>query len=326
MKHVFLGNLDVSRIGLGAMTMAGTYTSGGGLDDAESIRAIHRALDLGVTHIDTAEIYGPFHSEELVGEAIKGRRDQVVVATKFGLVSHSGGGPGVTDSSPANIRAAVEGSLTRLNTDHIDLYYQHRVDPNTPIEETVGALADLISQGKVLHVGLSEASPDTIRRAHAIHPLTALQTEYSLWTRDPEAELLPLLRRLGIGFVPYSPLGHGFLTGQIRTVEDIPGDDWRKTNPRFTGENFQRNLAIVDEVAAVATEAGATPAQVALAWLLAQGNDIAPIPGTRRVARVEENTAADGIELTNDQIQRLSNLTPAAGERHDEANMASIDR
>jgi aryl-alcohol dehydrogenase-like predicted oxidoreductase len=326
MKHVFLGNLDVSRIGLGAMTMAGTYTSGGGLDDAESIRAIHRALDLGVTQIDTAEIYGPFHSEELVGEAIKGRRDQVVLATKFGLVSHSGGGPGVTDSSPANIRAAAEGSLTRLGTDHIDLYYQHRVDPNTPIEETVGALADLISQGKVLHVGLSEASPDTIRRAHAVHPLTALQTEYSLWTRDPETELLPLLRRLGIGFVPYSPLGHGFLTGQIRTVEDIPDDDWRKTNPRFTGDNFQRNLAIVDEVAAVASEADATPAQIALAWLLAQGNDIAPIPGTRRVARVEENTAADGIELTTDQIQRLSNLTPAAGARHDETNMASIDR
>jgi aryl-alcohol dehydrogenase-like predicted oxidoreductase len=326
MKHVFLGNLHVSRIGLGAMTMAGTYTSGGGLDDAESIRAIHRALDLGVTHIDTAEIYGPFHSEELVGEAIKGRRDQVVLATKFGLVSHSGGGPGVTDSSPANIRAAAEGSLTRLGTDHIDLYYQHRVDPNTPIEETVGALADLISQGKVLHVGLSEASPDTIRRAHAVHPLTALQTEYSLWTRDPETELLPLLRRLGIGFVPYSPLGHGFLTGQIRTVEDIPDDDWRKTNPRFTGDNFQRNLAIVDEVAVVASEADATPAQIALAWLLAQGNDIAPIPGTRRVARVEENTAADGIELTTDQIQRLSNLTPAAGARHDETNMASIDR
>ena len=326
MKHVSLGGLDVSRIGLGAMTMAGTYTSGGGLDDAESIRAIHRALDLGVTHIDTAEIYGPFHSEELVGEAIKGRRDQVVVATKFGLVSHSGGGPGVTDSSPANVRAAVEGSLKRLGTDYIDLYYQHRVDPNTPIEETAGALAELVTEGKVRYIGLSEAGPGTIRRAHAVHPLAALQTEYSLWTRDPEAELLPLLRRLGIGFVPYSPLGHGFLTGQIRTPDDIPDDDWRKTNPRFTGENFQRNLAIVDEVAAVAAEAGATPAQIALAWLLAQGNDIAPIPGTRRVARVEENTAADGIELSGDQLERLSNLTPAAGERHDEANMAAIDR
>jgi aryl-alcohol dehydrogenase-like predicted oxidoreductase len=326
MKHVSVGGLDVSRIGLGAMTMAGTYTSGGGLDDAESIRAIHRALDLGVTHIDTAEIYGPFHSEELVGQAITGRRDQVEVATKFGLVSHSGGGPGVTDSSPANVRAAAEGSLTRLGTDHIDLYYQHRVDPDTPIEETAGALADLVTEGKVRYIGLSEAGPGTIRRAHAVHPLAALQTEYSLWTRDPEAELLPLLRRLGIGFVPYSPLGHGFLTGQIRTPGDIPDDDWRKTNPRFTGENFQRNLAIVDEVAAVAAEAGATPAQIALAWLLAQGNNIAPIPGTRRVARVEENTAADGIQLSGDQLERLSNLTPASGERHDEANMASIDR
>jgi aryl-alcohol dehydrogenase-like predicted oxidoreductase len=326
MKHVSLGGLDVSRIGLGAMTMAGTYTSGGGLDDAESIRTIHRALDLGVTHIDTAEIYGPFHSEELVGKAIKGRRDQVVVATKFGLVSHSGGGPGIVDSSAANVRAAVEGSLTRLGTDHIDLYYQHRVDPNTPIEETVGALAELIAAGKVRHIGLSEAGPGTIRRAHAVHPVAALQTEYSLWTRDPEAELLPLLRELGIGFVPYSPLGHGFLTGQIRTVDDIPDDDWRKTNPRFTGENFQRNLRIVEEVSAVGAQVGATPAQIALAWLLAQGDDIAPIPGTRRVSRVEENTAADAVELSADQLERLNNLTPAAGERHDEANMASIDR
>ena len=325
MKHVSLGGLDVSRIGLGAMTMAGTYTSGGGLDDAESIRTIHRALDLGVTHIDTAEIYGPFHSEELVGKAIKGRREQVVLATKFGLVSHAGGGPGVTDSSAANVRTAVEGSLKRLGTDHIDLYYQHRVDPNTPIEETVGALADLVAEGKVRHIGLSEASPDTIARAHAVHPLAALQTEYSLWTRDPEAELLPLLRRFGIGFVPYSPLGHGFLTGQIRTPEDIPADDWRKTNPRFTGENFRRNLAIVDEVAAIAAEVGATPAQIALAWLLAQGQDIAPIPGTRRVVRVEENTAADNVELNLDQLKRLDSLTPAAGARHDEANMASID-
>ncbi|MBT2225145.1 aldo/keto reductase [Nonomuraea sp. NEAU-A123] len=326
MKHVSLGGLDVSRIGLGAMTMAGIYTGGGGLDDAESIRTIHRALDLGVTHIDTAEIYGPFHSEEIVGRAIKGRRDQVVVATKFGLVSHSGGGPGVTDSSAANVRAAVEGSLQRLGTDHIDLYYQHRVDPDTPIEETVGALAGLVAEGKVLHIGLSEAAPATIRRAHAVHPLAALQTEYSLWTRDPEDELLPLLRELGVGFVPYSPLGHGFLTGQIRTPDDIPDDDWRKTNPRFTGENFQRNLRVVDEVQAIAAEADATPAQIALAWLLTRGDDIAPIPGTRRVARVEENTAADTVELTADQVDRLNNLTPAAGERHDETNMAAIDR
>ncbi len=326
MKHVSLGGLDVSRIGLGAMTMAGTYTSGGGLDDAESIRAIHRALDLGVTHLDTAEVYGPFHSEELVGRAINDRRDQVVVATKFGVISHTGRGPGMPDSSPANIRTVVEGSLQRLGTDRIDLCYQHRVDPRTPIEETVGALAGLVAEGKVLHIGLSEAGPGTIRRAHAVHPVAALQTEYSLWTRDPEAELLPLLRQLGIGFVPYSPLVHGFLTGQIRTVDDIPDDDWRKTNPRFTGENFQRNLRIVDEVTAVAAEAGATPAQIALAWLLTQGDDIAPIPGTRRVARVEENTAADGIELSGDQLERLNNVTPAAGERHDEANMATIDR
>jgi aryl-alcohol dehydrogenase-like predicted oxidoreductase len=326
MKHVNLGGLDVSRIGLGAMTMAGVYTSGGGLDDDESIRAIHRALDLGVTHIDTAEIYGPFHSEELVGRAISDRRDQVVVATKFGLVSHSGGGPGVIDSNAANVRAALEGSLTRLGTDHIDLYYQHRVDPNTPIEETVGALAELVTEGKVLHIGLSEASPDTIRRAQAIHPVAALQTEYSLWSRDPEAELLPLLRQLGIGFVPYSPLGHGFLTGQIRTVDDIPDDDWRKDNPRFIGENFQHNLGIVAEVQAVAAEVDATPAQIALAWLLAQGDDIAPIPGTRRIARVEENTAADSIVLSGDQIDRLNNLTPAAGERHNEESMATIDR
>ena len=325
MKHISLGGLDVSRIGLGAMSMSGYYNIGEG-SDAESIRAIHRALELGVTHLDTAEIYGPFTNEELVGRAIKGRRDQVVLATKFGLVSHSGGGPGVLDSSPANIRAAVEGSLKRLGTDHIDLYYQHRVDPKTPIEETVGALARLVAEGKVRHIGLSEAGPATIRRAHAVHPVAALQTEYSLWTRDPEAELLPLLRALGIGFVPYSPLGHGFLTGKIRSPDDLAADDWRKTNPRFAGANFHRNLRIVREVEAVAAEVGATSAQVALAWLLAQGNDIAPIPGTKRVARVEENTAADRIELSPEQIARLNNLTPASGERHDEGNMAVIDR
>ena len=326
MKNAHLGALEVSRIGLGAMTMAGTYTSEGGLDNAESIRTIHRALDLGVTHIDTAEIYGPFLSEEIVGEAIKGRRDQVKIATKFGLVSHAGGGPGVVDSSAANVTAAVEGSLKRLGTDHIDLYYQHRVDRDTPIEETAAAVADLIAQGKVLHFGLSEASPETIRRAHAVQPVTALQTEYSLWTRDVEAEILPLLRELGIGFVPYSPLGHGLLTGQIRTVDDFADDDWRRTNPRFTGENFQRNLTIVDEVKAIGAEIGATPAQTALAWILTRGDDIAPIPGTRRVARVEENTAADAIELTPAQRQRLDALRPAAGARHDDANMASIDR
>jgi aryl-alcohol dehydrogenase-like predicted oxidoreductase len=326
MKNAHLGGLEVSRIGLGAMTMAGTYTSEGALDDTESIRTIHRALDLGVTHIDTAEIYGPFHSEEIVGKAIAGRRDDIVVATKFGLVSHSGGGPGTIDSRAANVKAAVEGSLQRLGTDHIDLYYQHRVDRATPIEETVGALAELVAEGKVLHIGLSEASPETIRRAHSVHPVTALQTEYSLWTRDVEDEILPLLRELGIGFVPYSPLGHGLLTGQIRTVEDFADDDWRKTNPRFTGGNFTRNLAIVDEVKAIGAEVGATAAQTALAWLLTRGDDIAPIPGTRRVVRVEENTAADAVVLTADQLERLDSLTPAAGARHDEGSMASIDR
>src|SRR4051794_8205453 len=307
------------------MGMSAAYT-GFGTDDDESIRTIHRALDLGVTLVDTAEIYGPFTNEELVGRALKDRRDAVVLATKFGFISHGSGGPGHLDSSPANVRAAVEGSLQRLGTDRIDLCYQHRVDPNTPIEETVGALAELVAEGKVRHIGLSEAGPDTIRRAHAVHPVAALQTEYSLWTRDVEADILPLLRGLGIGFVPYSPLGHGLLTGQIRTVDDFTDDDWRKTNPRFTGENFQRNLRIVDEVRAIGAEIGATPAQTALAWLLTRGDDIAPIPGTRRVARVEENTAADAVELSAAQLDRLNNLTPAAGERHDEANMASIDR
>ena len=327
MKNAHLGDLVVSRIGLGAMTMAGTYTTGGPLDDSESVRAIHRALELGVTHIDTAEVYGPFHSEELVGRAVRGRRDEVQIATKFGLVQHRGDTHAFgSDSSPANIRAAVEGSLRRLDTDYIDLYYQHRVDPNTPIEDTAAAVADLIAEGKVRHFGLSEAAPATIRRAHAVQPVTALQTEYSLWTRDVEDEILPLLRELGIGLVPYSPLGHGLLTGQIRTVDDFNDDDWRKTNPRFTGDNFQRNLALVDEVTAIGAEIGATPAQTALAWLLSRGDDIAPIPGTRRIARVEENTAAVDIDLTTDQVQRLDSLEPAAGERHDEANMASIDR
>ncbi|MFF8228082.1 aldo/keto reductase [Streptomyces caelestis] len=324
MQHVSLGGLNVSRIGLGAMGMSAFY-SGASTDDAESVRAIHRALDLGVTHLDTAEIYGPFINEELVGEALRGRRDQVVLATKFGMFSHSGAGAYVLDSSPANIRTSVEGSLKRLGTDYIDLYYQHRVDPDTPIEETVGTLAELVAEGKIRHIGLSEAGAETIRRAHAVHPVAALQTEYSLWTRDVEAELLPLLRELGIGLVPYSPLGHGFLTGAFRSTEDIADDDWRKTNPRFTGENLKLNLRIVDEVQAIATEVDATTAQIALAWLLAQGDDVAPIPGTKRAARVEENTAADGIKLSTDQIERLNNLTPPSGARHDEANMASIE-
>jgi len=293
MKHAQLGNLEVSRIGLGAMGMSHGYT-GAGSDDEESIRTIHRALDLGVTFIDTAEIYGPYINEELVGRAIKGRRDEVVLATKFGLVAHAGAGPWNLDSSPANIRTAVEGSLRRLGTDHIDLYYQHRVDPRTPIEDTIGGVADLIKEGKVRHIGLSEAWIDTIRRAHAVHPIAALQSEYSLWTRDQD-EVLPLLRELGIGLVPYSPLGKGFLTGTIRSTDHFAPNDFRANNPRFTGENFDRNLAIADEVTAVADEAGATPAQVAIAWLLAKGTDIAPIPGTRRVVRLEENVAADEV-------------------------------
>jgi len=327
MKIAHLGSLEVGRIGLGAMTMAGTYTAEGAVDDSESISTIHRALELGVTHIDTAEGYGPFHSEEVVGKAIQGRRDQVQIATKFGILKHEddgtwGMGP---DGSAVNVRRAVEGSLTRLGTDYIDLFYQHRVDRNTPIEETVGALAELIAEGKIRHYGLSEAGAATIRRANAVHPMAALQTEYSLWTRDVEDEILPLLRELGIGFVPYSPLGHGMLTGQIRSVSDFPDDDWRKTNPRFTGENFTRNLAIVDEVTAIGAEIGATPAQTALAWILTKGDDIAPIPGTRRVGRVEENIAADTIELTSSQIERLDSLTPAAGARHDEPNMATVE-
>jgi aryl-alcohol dehydrogenase-like predicted oxidoreductase len=323
-KLIMLGDLEVSRIGLGAMGMSHGYT-GAGTDDAESIRTIHRALELGVTLIDTAEIYGPYTNEELVGRALKGRRDQAVIATKYGLVSHAGAGPWNLDSSPANIRTAVEGSLRRLGTDHIDLYYQHRVDPKVPIEDTIGAVADLVQQGKVGHIGLSEAWLDTIRRAHAVHPIAALQSEYSLWTRDQE-QVLPLLRELGIGLVAYSPLGHGFLTGKIRSESDFGPDDFRATNPRFTGENFQRNLALADEVQAIAAEAGATPAQVAIAWLLAKGDDIAPIPGTKRVSRVEENVAADGLVLTAEQLAKLDALPPAAGGHHNEAQMQMIER
>ena len=325
MKNARLGDLAVARIGLGAMGMSHGYT-GAGTDDDESIRTIHRALDLGVNFIDTAEIYGPYVNEELVGRALKDRRDDVVLATKFGLVSHAGQGTWNRDSSPANIRTAVEGSLRRLGTDRIDLYYQHRVDPNTPIEDTVGAVAELIAEGKVRHIGLSEAWVSTIRRAHAVHPITALQSEYSLWTRDQEPQVLPLLRELGIGFVPYSPLGKGFLTGTIRSIDQFDPNDFRASNPRFTGENFQRNLRIADEVQAVAADAGVTPAQVALAWLLAKGDDIAPIPGTRRVARLEENVAADNVVLTADQMKRLDELTPASGGHHNEAQMEMIER
>jgi len=332
MKHVLLGDLSVSRLGLGCMGMSAFY-AGAGADDAESIRTIHRALDLGVDFIDTAEMYGPYLNEELVGRAIAGRRDEVVLATKFGQISHRDGGhaPGATieqmrrlDSTPENIRISVEGSLKRLGTDRIDLYYQHRVDPSTPIEDTVGALADLVSEGKIRAIGLSEASPETIRRAQAVHPIAALQTEYSLWTRDPETGVLPVVRELGIGFVPYSPLGRGFLTGGITSRADLAADDFRTANPRFAEGNFEQNLEIVAQVRAVAAELGATPAQVALAWLLAQGDDIAPIPGTKRVSRLEENVGADAVDLSPAQVERLGAIAAAAGERY--ADMSSIDK
>lgn len=324
MDYTTLGELGhVSRIGLGAMTMSAFYT-GAGSDDAESIRTIGRALDLGVTLIDTAEIYGPFTNEELVGRAIKGRRDDVAVATKFGSYRHgAGGGPWQRDSSPANIRLAVEGSLSRLGVERIDLYYQHRVDPATPIEDTVGALAELVEQGKIAHIGLSEASTETIRRAAAVAPIAAVQTEYSLWTRDVEAEILPTTRELGIGFVAYSPLGRGFLTGAIRSTDAFADDDFRKHNPRFTDENLAANLALVDEVEAVAKDAGATPGQVALAWLLAK--DVVPIPGTKHADRVAENSAAVDVNLTSEQLARLDALRPAVGDRYDAAGLSGVN-
>ena len=325
MKRVKLGDLEVSRIGLGAMGMSTVYIDPS-VDESQAIATIHRALELGVTFVDTAEVYGPYTNEELVGRALAGRRDQVVLATKFGMISHVDSGPGHLDSSPANIRIAVEGSLRRLGTDYIDLYYQHRVDPATPIEETVGTLAELVAEGKVRHVGLSEATPATIRRAHGVHPVTALQSEYSLWTRDPEAKVLPVLRELGIGFVPYSPLGRGMLTGAIRSVDQLDPADFRRSNPRFTGANFDANVASLNEVEAVARDAGATPAQVALAWLLAQGDDIAPIPGTKRISRLEENVGADAVQLTAAQLARLDALPPAAGDHHTEEQLRIIER
>jgi aryl-alcohol dehydrogenase-like predicted oxidoreductase len=324
MKSITLGSgLDVSRLGLGCMGMSAFYT-GSGTDDAGSIRTLHRALELGVTFFDTAEMYGPYANEELLGKAFAGRREDVVIATKFGTIRHTAGDAMGLDGSPENVRLSVEGSLRRLGTDHVDLYYQHRMDPSVPVEDTMGALAELVQEGKILHIGLSEAAPDTIRRAHAVHPVTALQTEYSLWSREPEREILPTIRELGIGFVPYSPLGRGFLTGTIRSVDQLDEADFRRNNPRFAGENLQTNIRIVEQVDEVAQEVGATPGQVALAWLLAQGEDIAPIPGTKQVRYLEENVGADVLVLSESQLARLDAVAPPVGDRY--ADMSGVDR
>jgi aryl-alcohol dehydrogenase-like predicted oxidoreductase len=325
MKRITLGTSgpQIGRIGLGLMGMSAFYT-GSGSDDAESTRTIHRALDLGVTLLDTAEMYGPYLNEELLGRALAGRRDQAVIATKFGTILHRGDGGRGLDGSPENVRLSIEGSLQRLGTDYIDIYYQHRMDPGTPVEDTAGALSELIAEGKLRHYGLSEASPETIRRAHAVHPVTALQTEYSLWTRDPEAEILPVVRELGIGFVAYSPLGRGFLTGTIRSLDQFDDDDFRRENPRFAGDNLEANIGIVEQVDAIAAETGAKPGQVALAWLLAQGDDIVPIPGTKRVHRLEENVASVDVVLSPDQLTALDNLSAAVGDRY--ADMTPLNR
>lgn len=325
MKTITIGTDGprIGRIGLGLMGMSAFYT-GAALDDEGSIRTIHRALELGVNFLDTAEIYGPYINEELLARAIAGRRGEAIIASKFGIIQHRGDGSRGLDGSPENLRIAVEGSLKRLGTDYIDLYYQHRMDPNVPIEDTVGEFAELVAEGKIRGYGLSEASAATIRRAHAVHPVTALQTEYSLWTREVEAEILPTVRELGIGFVPYSPLGRGFLTGTIRSIEQLDADDFRRSNPRFAGDNLEANIRIVEQVDAVAAEIGAKPGQVALAWLLAQGDDIAPIPGTKRISYLEENVAADAIELTPEQLDRLSALDAPVGDRF--ADMTPLNR
>jgi aryl-alcohol dehydrogenase-like predicted oxidoreductase len=328
MKKRNLGDLEVSALGLGCMGMSAFY---GSSDEGEAVATIRRALELDIDFLDTAQVYGPFTNEELVGRAIKGKRDQYVIATKFSrrmdnAVPGDMSSVGPQDGSAEHVKSSIEGSLQRLGTDYVDLYYQHRVDPNVEIEETVGAMAELVQAGKVRHIGLSEAAPETIRRARAVHPITALQTEYSLWTRDPEPEILPTCRELGIGFVPYSPLGRGFLTGRFSSPEDFEEHDFRRSNPRFVGENFEVNQRIVGKVREIAAEKGITPAQLALAWVLAQGEDIVPIPGTRRRNYLEENAAAVDVELSDEELARIEEELPEpAGERYSPEGMATIN-
>ncbi|RZJ04237.1 MAG: aldo/keto reductase [Brevundimonas sp.] len=318
---------EVSAIGLGCMGMAAFY--GQASDETQATAVIHRALDLGLNFFDTAEMYGPHTNEIQVGKALAGKRDQAFIATKFGIGYNAERTALTVDGSPANVRRAIEGSLKRLNVDHVDLYYLHRVDPNTPIEETVGAMAELVAEGKVRFLGLSEAAPETLRKGHATHPITALQTEYSLWSREPEAELLATCEELGIGFVPYSPLGRGFLSGEIKSIDDLAADDFRRSNPRFMGENFQKNLDLVEAVAGIARDKGVTAAQLALAWVLAQGEHLVPIPGTRRIRTLEENIAATEIDLTAEdrsRIEAVFSKDAAAGHRYAEAARSALNR